>query len=120
PRRHTPWVAALASFVLAAILVPVGELRLVASLSSLASLAAFAAVNLAVILLRYRQPRLRRPFKVPLTVRTFPILPAVGTLAAVGLATQLPAPAYAAGAGLLLMVAVLSSLAARSRNTRGR
>lgn len=120
PRRQTPWVAALAVLGLAALLVPFGDLRIVAGLSSLGSLCAFAAVNVAVILLRYRRPRLRRPFHVPVRFRGFPILPAAGALTAVGLATQFPLRVYVAGAALALVVIILSSRAGRSRSRRDR
>ena len=38
----------------------------------------FAAINLAVIVLRYTEPDLERPFKVPINVGKFPILPLFG------------------------------------------
>lgn len=120
PRRQTPWVAALVVLGLAALLVPFGDLRIVASLSSLGSLCAFAAVNVAVILLRYRRPRLRRPFQVPVRFRAFPILPAAGALTAVGLATQFPLRVYVVGGALALVVIILSSRVDRSRNKRDR
>jgi APA family basic amino acid/polyamine antiporter len=49
-------------------------------MSSLGSLAAFAAVNLALIRLRITLPRRERPFRVPLAVRSVPVLPVLGTI----------------------------------------
>jgi basic amino acid/polyamine antiporter, APA family len=96
----------------------------VASLASLFSfgiLLAFSAAQLAVIRLRAVAPELRRPFRVPLTVRTRGIelpLPALAGLAltfsiwVVAIATH-PGARYAGpvwlAAGLLLYVAVRRS-----------
>ena len=38
----------------------------------------FAVINLAVIVLRYTESELNRPFKVPINVGKFPILPLFG------------------------------------------
>lgn len=54
-------------------LIPLGEL---ADATSIGTLFAFALVNVAVIHLRVRNPRLPRAFKVPL----YPLLPAAGAL----------------------------------------
>jgi amino acid transporter len=103
PGRKTPWLATLAVAAVAAALIPFGKVGVVASVSSFASLLAFASVNVALILLRYRAPAEPRPFRVPGAVGKFPILPALGALATLAVATQLDATALAAGS-----VAVLS------------
>jgi APA family basic amino acid/polyamine antiporter len=78
-------------------LVPFGKVGVVASLSSFASLVAFAAVNVALILLRYREPKKSRPFHVPLAIGKFPILPALGALLTLAVATQLESTALVGG-----------------------
>jgi amino acid transporter len=82
PGRHTPWIAAIAIFATSAILVPIDNVRVLAELSSFAALLAFFAVNLALIVLRYRQPAHRRPFRVPLSIGRMPLLPvaAIGSI----------------------------------------
>lgn len=97
-RRKTPWVATLAVASVAAALVPFGNVSVLASLSSFASLLAFAAVNVALIVLRYREPRKDRPFRVPGAIGRFPVLPAIGAATTIGLATQLDGTALASGA----------------------
>ena len=45
PGRHTPWIAAMAIFAIAALLVPIDNVKILAELSSFAALLAFFAVN---------------------------------------------------------------------------
>jgi APA family basic amino acid/polyamine antiporter len=88
-RRKTPWAATLAVAITAGALVPFGRVGVVASISSFASLLAFATVNVALILLRYRESTRRRPFRVPGVIGKFPVLPAIGAVTTIGIATQL-------------------------------
>jgi amino acid transporter len=101
PGRQTPGLASVVTLALAVILVPIGDLEVVGGFSSLGLLLAFAAVNAALIILRYRQPALPRPFRVWGRIRGLPILPILGALAALGLATQF-SPAVYALAGLMV------------------
>jgi basic amino acid/polyamine antiporter, APA family len=97
PRRKTPWIATLVVAATSAALVPFGKVGVVASLSSFASLLAFAAVNVALILLRRREPAQKRHFRVPGAIGWFPVLPAVGVLLTLGIATQLDGKALLSG-----------------------
>jgi amino acid transporter len=105
PKRGTPWVAILLVAAVAAALVPFGNVGVVASVSSFASLLAFAGVNVALIVLRYAEPRSRRPFRVPGAVGRFPLLPAVGAVTTVGVATQLDSAAVLGGSTALVVFA---------------
>lgn len=96
-RRQTPHVATLIVAALAAALIPFGKIAVVASLSSFGALLAFAAVNLALITLRYREPRAARPFRVPMSFGKFPMLPALGLAATLVTATQIDRAALLAG-----------------------
>lgn len=57
------------------------EVTFLASVFSFGVLLAFTAAQLAVIRLRMTRPELRRPFRVPFTVRGIPIPSVVGALA---------------------------------------
>jgi amino acid transporter len=105
PRRQTPWVATIAVAATAAALVPFGRVAVVASISSFASLLAFATVNVALIVLRYREPRAKRPFRVWGAIGRFPLLPAIGALTTVGVATQLERTALLGGSVALAVFA---------------
>jgi basic amino acid/polyamine antiporter, APA family len=75
PKRGTPWIASLITFVLSVVLLPIGDIAILAGLSSFAALLAFFAVNVALIALRYRHPDHKRPFRVPVNIGRLPVLP---------------------------------------------
>ena len=70
--RKTPWVAALALYAGACVLLPLGEVRIIASVSALAILGVFFGVHTAVIALRIEAPGRERPFRTPLHVGRLP------------------------------------------------
>ena len=110
--RDTPWIAAALMFGMSAALVPIGNVKFLAELSSFAALLAFLAVNLALIIVRYRLPDLPRPFRVPLTIGRMPLLPLLA-MASIGLLlANFDWEIYVAGIGALL----LSGLAFLIRN----
>lgn len=115
-RRQTPWAATLVVAAVSAALVPFGNVGVVASLSSFASLLAFAAVNVALIVLRYREPHEERPFRVPGAIGRFPILPAVGAATTIAVATQLDRTALISGAGALVVFSAYSIWKHRAKN----
>jgi APA family basic amino acid/polyamine antiporter len=80
PERKTPWTAALALFITACLFLPLGEVKILASVSSLGVLLVFIGVQAAVIRLRYTRPEAHRPFKVPLSIGRLPLIPVVGIL----------------------------------------
>jgi amino acid transporter len=73
--RGTPWVGCMLAFVLSIVLLPIGDLTVLAGLSSFSALIAFLAVNATLIAMRYQEPKLHRPFRVPLSVGRLPLLP---------------------------------------------
>lgn len=96
-KRKTPWVAALVLFGMACLLVPLGEVKTVASVSSFGVLLVFIAVQMAMIVLRYRKPESKRPFRVPLSVGKLPLLPVLGILITAALLTQFETIVYGVG-----------------------
>lgn len=119
-RRKTPVVAIVVVTSIAAALVPFGGVGAVASLSSFASLLAFAAVNIALIVLRYTDPGCVRPFRVPGSIGRFPILPALGALLTLAVATQLEPAALVGGSVALLVFTVYALFHRRDRTPKAR
>jgi APA family basic amino acid/polyamine antiporter len=74
----------------------------IASVSSFASLVAFAGVNAALLILRWRDPARDAPFRVPLTWGRVAVLPALGFVSSLALVTQLDRHAITTGSLLLL------------------
>lgn len=106
-KHATPVSATLVALAAAAALVPVGEVALVGSVSSLATLLSFVAVACAVIALRLREPVRERPFRVPWSVRGVPVPSVLAIVSAAALATQFRTEAFAlAGIALALGLAL--------------
>ncbi len=74
-RRGTPWVAITTAMVLAVSFVLIGNIEFVAGITNFGTFVTFASVNLSAIWLRYRKPKLKRPFKTPMTIGKLPIIP---------------------------------------------
>jgi APA family basic amino acid/polyamine antiporter len=100
-QKRSPVVAVGVTGLLAASLLPLGEVDQLASVASLLSLVAFASVHVALLVLRVREPDRERPFRVPLAVRGVPVPPVLGLLATLGLALQFEPTVYAVGAAVL-------------------
>jgi APA family basic amino acid/polyamine antiporter len=109
-RRRTPWAAALLIFAIAAVLLPIGSVRILAELSSFAALVAFFVVNLVLIVLRYKRPHQPRPFRVPGAIGRMPVLPLLAIGSIVLLLLHFDWQIYLAG-GIALVLAVIAFLA---------
>jgi amino acid transporter len=108
--RRTPWAAGLLLMLMSLVLLPLSDLKLLAELSSFSALIAFLAVNLALIILRYRLPAWHRPFTVPLSIGRMPILPVFAVIS-IGVLLASFEPTIVAVS--ILFVVGLVSLAAR-------
>ncbi len=87
--RGTPWIAVITVMMLSMIFATLGDLRLIAGITNFAAFAIFASVNFSLIWLRYKKPKLERPFKVPFNIGKFPVLPCLGLMSCVLLVFQL-------------------------------
>lgn len=103
PDRDTPWVAAIFLFAMSELLVPIGNVRILSELSSLTALLAFLAVNIALIILRYRLPEHARPFRVPFAVGRMPIIPLVSIASICLLMINFDWEIYLAAGGAILL-----------------
>lgn len=93
PRFRTPFVSIIAFGAVAALLIVPGQIDLMAAVYSLAATFAFATAHLAVMRLRFVEPDLHRPFRMPLNVpfgrSSIPLLSVIGALGIGAVFTQL-------------------------------
>jgi len=87
-KTKTPWIAVIGILIASVGFAFVGDIVVVANITVFAVVITFAVINLAVIVLRYTEPELERPFRVPVNIRKFPILPLFGFATTVYMALQ--------------------------------
>jgi len=104
PQRRTPWVATLVvSGMAACFVVGLRQTDVVANVSNFVLFATFIVINGAVIRLRFREPDVPRPFRIPGSIAGVPLVPMLGIAGAIVLMTRTGLLAAIVSAGLLIL-----------------
>ena len=106
-KTKTPYTAILAVMVFSIFFLFIGDIELVANITSLGVFITFALVNLSLIYLRYKKPNLKRPFKVPLNIKKFPVIPFLGLISCLLMLTQFDLYVITFGIALLGIGAIV-------------
>lgn len=77
-KRGTPHIAILVVMLFSIIFLFFGEIDFIANITSLGAFITFGLVNGSLIWLRYKYPKLERPFKSPVNIGKFPVLAFLG------------------------------------------
>ena len=109
-KRKTPWVAVLGIMFAAIAFTLIGDIAMVAKIAVFATLVTFAMVNLSVIVLRYTESNLERPYRMPLNVGKFPILPLFGLAITIYMLIQFEWDVLLISAGILVVGVILYAL----------
>jgi APA family basic amino acid/polyamine antiporter len=87
PSLRTPWKGTVAVGAFVAVMAGVLPLGALLQMTNIGTLFAFAVVSAAVLILRYTNPGVPRPFRVPFS----PVVPVIGILMCLLLMLSLPA-----------------------------
>jgi len=79
PQYKSPYLATIGSGIVALMFAGCLSLEVLANLVAIGTLLAFTIVSIAVLILRWREPDLERPFRVPL----MPWIPLLGATASI-------------------------------------
>jgi APA family basic amino acid/polyamine antiporter len=103
PSTKTPWIAVILTMFLAVAVVAFsqGSISAVANIAVFGIFVVYALVNLALICLRYKQPELQRPFKVPITIGRFPLIAGFGFITSIAMLTQFDGVTMVSGAAAI-------------------
>ena len=96
-RTGVPRIAVFTTMVLSMVFASLGDLRLIAGVTNFATFLIFAFVNFSLIWLRHKQPGLRRPFRVPLNIGWFPLIPFLGLISCMFLLLHISSSAMIIG-----------------------
>jgi APA family basic amino acid/polyamine antiporter len=101
-RQKTPWIAVIVIGALAVVFIFAGKISTVANIAVFAIIMVFILVNFSLIWLRFKEPNVERPFKVPLSVKKFPVLPAFGIITPIFGVIQFDAYIILMGLGVVI------------------
>ncbi len=99
-RTRTPIAASAVTLLIALAFLPLGQVGIIAKVTSFGSLLTFALVNLAMLHLRRVAPNRSRPFKAPLSIGWVSLTGLVGLVSCLTLLTQFDS--FSVVLGLLL------------------
>ncbi len=106
-KTKTPWVAVIGIMFASIIFTLIGDIAVVAMITVFATIITFAMMNLAVVVLRYTEPNIERPYKIPLNVGKFPILPLFGLTITIYMLFQFELDVIFTGLIIIVMGAIL-------------
>lgn len=106
-KRKTPWFAILICLIAATFLLPLGEVDTLANISSFSTMAAFLSVHIALIRLRFIEPNIPRPFRIPLNFYSLPLIPTIGFILTAILLLQFEKTVYLIGGSYLAFLLVV-------------
>jgi APA family basic amino acid/polyamine antiporter len=102
-KNKTPWTAIISMMILSMVFVFLGDIKIVANLTSLAAFCTFAFVNLSLIWMRYTLPKEKRLFKVPLNIGKFPVLAFLGFVSSLVMIMQFKLTLMLFGFGIIAL-----------------
>jgi APA family basic amino acid/polyamine antiporter len=106
--RRTPWTAILVTMVVSILFIFAGDIAFVANVDNFTLFVTFFIINAALILLRYKEPGMNRPFRIPLNAGRLPLLPFLGMLSCVFMLAQLEGKVILTGVMLVVLGWIVS------------
>lgn len=101
-RFRTPYVAIWAVMVFSILFALIEDIGLIAELTNFTLFITFAVINAAVVYLRFKMPKEKRIFKIPLNVGKIPVIAIVGFVSCIFLLAQLTLSIVLGGLALAL------------------
>ena len=106
--RRTPWIAIIITALLSLLFIFAGDITFVANIANFTLFVTFFVINASMIVLRYKEQDVKRPFRVPFTIGRFPLLAFLGILFSVFMLWQLEAKIILVGTALVVVGGLLS------------
>jgi len=116
PRKDTPRLAIAVTMLVSILFLFIGDLELVAALTSFGAFITFAFVNISLIYIRFRRAELERPFRAPLNIKRFPVTGFLGLLTCLFFVLQFDTTVILSGSIFLFVGFVLYMLSKTIRS----
>ena len=115
PKRRTPWVAILTIAAISILFLFIEDVAMVANIANFMIFVTFFIINVSLVRLRYREPDVKRPFKSPINIGRFAVLPALGAITTVFLFSHLSFEVMVYGSILLIAGVIISLISNRNK-----
>lgn len=109
-RTRTPILASVIALLVAVVFLPLGNIDVVAKITSFGSLLTFTLVNLSLLHLRRVAPNKSRPFRAPFSIRWVSITAMLGMISCLAVLTQFDGLSIILGLLLPLSGAIVYAL----------
>lgn len=109
-KTRTPYIAVLIVMLLSMLFIFFRDIKIVASITNFTVFLTFIIVNLAVIILRYKEPKIKRVFKIPFNIGKFPVLALFGILTCLFMIVNIELIAVLWSIGLLILGFVICGI----------
>jgi APA family basic amino acid/polyamine antiporter len=118
PKKDTPRLAIAVTMLVSILFLFIGDLELVAALTSFGAFITFAFVNISLIYIRYRRAELERPFRAPLNINRFPVTGFLGLLTCLFFVLQFDTAVILSGS-IFLFVGFVLYMFSKTIRSRG-
>ncbi len=116
-KRRTPWLSVIAVMIIALALLLIENMVTIAEITVFTIVVTFTFVNLSLIWLRYKEPNAERPFKVPVNIGKFPVLPFLGVITSIAGITQFDIYVVSVGLSVIGLAALFFLVYSRKHVT---
>jgi len=107
-KRQTPHYATFAISAIAILMVLIlQKIEVIANLTNFAFFTTFILINLAVIVLRFKEPMAKRVFRIPFSIRGVPVIPVFAVISTMIMIMNVGWTAFALGTGMILIGALI-------------
>jgi len=79
-KRKTPHIAIFVTMILTMLAISIGNIKTVAILTDIGIFLVYFAINISLIWLRFKEPKIERPFKSPINIGKLPVLALIGVI----------------------------------------
>jgi APA family basic amino acid/polyamine antiporter len=108
PKRRTPWIAIITVTILSILFLFAGNIAFLANVTNYTLFLTFIVINAAIIWLRFKEPQLTRPFRIPINIGNLPLLPIIGLVSCLFMLLQMDISILIVGVLLTIVGGVLS------------